>query len=112
MTKVTSLTVKPFDRATGVAPRPSIILFDSLDGQVHSNDNEIRDMEYFEYGEIWFDGSTKVMGARKMQTRLTENGGVVIRATAEITDGNETLYAAITGDQVAITNIRLSKPTA
>ena len=41
-----------------------------------------------------------------------EKGGVVIRATAEITDGNETLYAAITGDQVAITNIRLSKPTA
>ena len=40
----------------------------------------------------------------------TENGGVIVKANAKITDGNEAVYAAITGDQVALTNIRIKKP--
>lgn len=44
-------------------------------------------------------------------TVYTENGGVIVRATAEITDGCKKLYAALTGDQVAITDIRVIKKT-
>lgn len=74
MLTVIHMTVKPFDRETGVAARPSVILYDALDGQIHSTDNEIKDLVYFEYGEIWFDGNTKVIGARKMQTNTIAQG--------------------------------------
>ena len=35
---------------------PSIILFDSLDGRIHTNEKNITRLMYFEYGEIRFDG--------------------------------------------------------
>lgn len=35
---------------------PAMILFDSLDGNVHSNQKEIKELNYFEYAEVWFDG--------------------------------------------------------
>lgn len=131
---VTSVTVKPFDRATGVAPRPSLILFDALDGQVHSNENEIRDMVYFEYGEIWFDGSTKVSGARKMQTNTINKGSgkpdeyrietarvkdhAMIRIIGEkqtneviiaLPDSTRFAYISLTGEHCSISNIRIKK---
>lgn len=40
-------------------------------------------------------------------TITTENGGISINNTAIMTDINRTIFAAITGDQVAITNIRI-----
>ena len=69
-----NIRITPFDRATGVAARPSIILYDALDGQIHSAESEIRDLEYMEYGEIWFDGNTKVISARKIQTKTIDQG--------------------------------------
>ena len=37
----------------------------------------------------------------------TENLGIFIKDTTLITDGNKELYAALTGDQVALTNIKI-----
>ena len=68
MTTVT-LSLGSDEEATGIPPEPSIILFDSLDGRVHSDEREIKDLLYFEYGEIWFDGRTMTGGARKMQAK-------------------------------------------
>lgn len=45
----------------------ALILFDSLDGRIHNDEKTIIDLCYFEYGEIWFDGSTEVKGARKAE---------------------------------------------
>ena len=42
-------------------------------------------------------------------TMTTTNLGLFIRNTTVITDGNEDLYVAITGDQVAITDIRIGE---
>ena len=50
---------------------PTIILFDSLDGRVHSNPKTVKDLNYFEYAEIRFDGSTTVKGARKAVTKTS-----------------------------------------
>ena len=68
MTTVT-MTVLPDDDASGSVPVPSMILFDSLDGRTHSSEKEIRDMNYFEYGEVWFDGRSETGGARKIQSK-------------------------------------------
>jgi hypothetical protein len=42
-------------------------------------------------------------------TIITENSGIYMRNKLEITDIDRPIYAAITGDQVAITNIRISE---
>lgn len=51
---------------------PSLVLFDSLDGRVHDDEKVIKDQNYFEYGEIWFDGHSVATGARKMETDIKE----------------------------------------
>ncbi|MCR5650391.1 MAG: HD domain-containing protein [Lachnospiraceae bacterium] len=57
----------PGRRATD--PLPSMVLFDSLDAKLHTDERNIRELLYFEYGRIRFDGETEVSGARKMQTK-------------------------------------------
>ena len=42
-------------------------------------------------------------------TMKTENLGIALDSTTVILDGTEELYFALTGDQCAISNIRLSK---
>ncbi|MBQ4312439.1 MAG: HD-GYP domain-containing protein, partial [Oscillospiraceae bacterium] len=74
-----SVSVNSCDEATGIAPAPSMILYDSLDGKVHTDERSINDRLYFEYGEIWFDGHTVTGGARKMQTRIIDSGSAEIR---------------------------------
>ena len=49
------------------AGMPAMLLFDSLDAKVYTEEPLRKDMNYFEYGEIMFDGETTVSGARKMQ---------------------------------------------
>ncbi len=71
------------DEATGIAPVPTMILFDSLDGLAHSREEEIKDRLYFEYGEIWFDGRTETDGARKMQATTQDIGAPDIRINGE-----------------------------
>ena len=47
---------------------PSIILFDSIDRRVHSDEKTIKGYNYVEYGELWFDGHCVSTAARKMET--------------------------------------------
>lgn len=51
---------------------PSIILFDSLDARIHTEDKNISRLMYFEYGEIHFNGKIVRKGARKMQPTITK----------------------------------------
>ena len=53
-------------------PVPSLILFDSLDSRVHDTEKEKQSLNYFEYGQIWFDGRTETTGARKIQATITD----------------------------------------
>ena len=40
---------------------------------------------------------------------ITENNGLYVLGTCVVTDGGEDLYVALTGDECAITNIRIEK---
>jgi HD-GYP domain-containing protein (c-di-GMP phosphodiesterase class II) len=71
------ITVNPDEPSH--TPVPSLVLFDSLDGRVHDDDEkEAKELLYFEYGEIWLDGKTATKGARKMQTNYTNDGMDII----------------------------------
>ena len=58
------LRVSADKRNTGVTPKASLILFDSLDGQYHGESSDAEDNLYYEYAEIAFDGTASVTGAR------------------------------------------------
>ena len=49
---------------------PSLIVFDSFDGSVHTDDRKIRNLHYYEFAEIWFDGHTISTRARNMKTTV------------------------------------------
>ena len=48
---------------------PALVLFDALDGRIHENEAEAKDLVYFEYARIRFDGTVICEGARKAETR-------------------------------------------
>lgn len=73
------MTVGPDDELTGAISSPSLILFDSLDGVVHSKEKYVRERLYFEYGEIWLDGRTAIVGARKIQQKTDNTGSPEIK---------------------------------
>ena len=131
------MSVTSDDEAIGIAPVPSMILFDALDGVTHKNENEIRERLYFEYGEIWFDGRTETAGARVIQSRtepvgdpdITVNGEYKIEAvrirdharirvsgktqTVEaivaLPDSTRYLYIGLTGEHCHYGTIHISK---
>ena len=51
---------------------PSIILFDSLDARIHTEDKNITRLMYFEYGEIHFNGKIVRKGDINMQPTITK----------------------------------------
>jgi len=61
---------EPTERQSGNG-LPAIILFDSLDGRYHENEFDVKNLCYFEYGVIWFDGRTQCNGARKIKVEDT-----------------------------------------
>lgn len=56
---------------------PVIILFDSLDGRFHSREQTVRELVYYEYAELFFDGKTNNSGVReiRMDKFTTERNG-------------------------------------
>ncbi len=58
-------------------PNPSIILFDSLDGRFHREERDIIELVYYEYCEIWFDGSVSSTGVRKTETKQKRKNTVI-----------------------------------
>lgn len=45
---------------------PAIILYDSLDGRYHDTVREIKELNYFEFARLAFDGENECKGARKI----------------------------------------------
>ncbi|MCR5321814.1 MAG: HD-GYP domain-containing protein [Lachnospiraceae bacterium] len=79
MTTIT-MSIMSDEEAMGVFPAPSMVLFDSLDAKVHSDEKEIKDLNYFEYGEIMCDNMQTVKGgARKIQARIINEGSSDIK---------------------------------
>ena len=63
----------PEEQADPARAIPTLLLFDSLDGRVHSNPKTVKDLNYFEYAEIRFDGSVSLTGARKSKTETVSH---------------------------------------
>ena len=65
--------------------------------------------------DVWKEQNKKGMDVRvrferngNQITTITENGGVAIHNTTTIKSDTDDLYVILTGDQVAITNVRIS----
>ncbi|MBR5088575.1 MAG: HD domain-containing protein [Ruminiclostridium sp.] len=135
MTSIT-LSVMSDEEATGGHPVPAIVLFDSLDGKVHTDEKEIKDLNYFEYCEIRYDMNITAEGVRKISSKIKDEGIAEMRngdyridavrikdhalirvsgkrKTAEfiiaLPDSTRFLYIGLTGEHCLFTDIVLSK---
>ena len=68
------LRVNSDNNISGLKPRPSLVLFDSIDGNYHSTARERKDLVFFEYAELWFSGQIEEAGVRKTSTRTISSG--------------------------------------
>ncbi len=137
--KKISLKYTAVNREKGDKGAPVIILFDSLDGRYHEREKEIRELLYFEYAEIPFDGEAKLSGARKLQTAVHESrdkktdgdreafyeieavkyrdhallridDGVILKEiTIALPDSSRYVYIGFTGEKCRITDINVTK---
>ncbi|RKM59208.1 HD-GYP domain-containing protein [Butyrivibrio sp. CB08] len=57
------------------AKGPSLILFDSLDGRVHTDEETARRLCFLEYTEIWLEGDVVNKGARNIETTFNSSEG-------------------------------------
>ena len=115
----------------------SLVLFDSLDGRTHSTERDIRNLNYFEYGELRIDGKTNTVGARKIQTDTVRNEADDLAGSSEyrveavrikdhalvriigkeetfeniiaLPDSTRYLYMAFTGEQCIISNMAIQR---
>ena len=63
------VTVRPRQGYSGGDALPTLILYDALDGRIHSDEASRRILLYYEYAKVRFDGLTVSAGARKAETR-------------------------------------------
>ena len=131
------LAVTVNDKASQDKFSPSMILFDSLDGQVHEKEKEVRYLMYFEYAELGFDGQVSQSGARKIQVKTEKvtnssikkssdyrieavriNDHALIRIsgkeqttefTVALPDSSRYLYIGLTGTNCRFTSISSNK---
>lgn len=131
------LAVTVNDKASQDKFSPSMILFDSLDGQVHEKEKEVRYLMYFEYAELGFDGQVSQSGARKIQVKTEKvtnssinkssdyrieavriNDHALIRVsgkeqttefTVALPDSSRYLYIGLTGTNCRFTSISSNK---
>ena len=61
-----------FDEAESL---PALILFDALDGRVHEDPSQNKELLYMEYGQIRFDGRTLCKAARRIETKVLDGEG-------------------------------------
>ena len=84
-----SLRFTPEENDNGKS-EPALLLFDSNDGRVYNDDRKRHDLNYYEYGEIWYDGRTVNSGVRDMQVVISKNDEEVkkknLRKKKEYTD--------------------------
>lgn len=61
---------KPYEGFPEQECLPTLVLFDALDGRIHDDEARKKDLLYFEYAQIRFDGRILCEGARKAETKM------------------------------------------
>ena len=61
---------KPYEGFPEQECLPTLVLFDALDARIHEDEAKKKDLLYFEYAQIRFDGKILVEGAHKSNLRI------------------------------------------
>jgi HD-GYP domain-containing protein (c-di-GMP phosphodiesterase class II) len=130
-----SLKCVPMVEGEGEFAVPALLLFDSLDGRVHTTEGMIEANGYTEYGEVWFDGHAVCNRARNMDTtveevdtglaeneyeiiscRFMDHARVIVNAKgkrttiiAALPDSTRYTYISLTGEHCHIYDINVEK---
>ena len=72
---------------SGLFSAPSIIMFDSFDRRVHSNEKSIEAYHYLEYGEFWFDGRCISTNIDDIKSEFIASGALAEPGRYQITAG-------------------------
>ncbi len=116
----------------------SAVLFDSLDGRVHTTERECKDLNYFEYGEFFADGRVDAKNIRKSKTEKKkadksalkeheyrieavklkdhvlirfESAEQTVETVIALPDSSRFSYLGLTGENVTISGIKIDKAT-
>ena len=80
------------------------------------NNVQVEKRASFENWDVWkdenkkgFDSTISIKRNKNVITMRTENLGIAIHSVTTILDDVKDVYVALTGDQCAITNIRVSR---
>ena len=77
--RTVTINIKVGPTKPGVPPKPSLVLFDSLDGRYHDNERDVKEFLYFEYCEVGFDGTYTNDNARKIESKEIQDPDCMMR---------------------------------
>ena len=129
------MKVSPNKTIASHSPKPSLVIFDSLDGRYHDEEKEIKELLYFEYCEIWFDGRATNKGIRKIETKKRDEKTSLARGEYRIEavkvkdhalikiydregvtefiialpDSSRYVYIGLSGEQCRISDVKIEK---
>ena len=132
---MTTIEMKVSANRTIANPKPSLVIFDSLDGRYHDEEKEIKELLYFEYCEIWFDGRATNKGIRKIETKKRDEKTSLARGEYRIEavkvkdhalikiydregvtefiialpDSSRYVYIGLSGEQCRISDVKIEK---
>lgn len=132
--KKISFTCERSDVDEGYFSAPSIIVFDSFDRKIHSEERTIRSLKFLEYAEMWFDGHSTVTGAKNIKIETAaktsepddtyeiyvsrfedhmkirmESCDNTVNAIIALPDKTKSAYIGITGENCYITGINIEE---
>ncbi|MCR4793021.1 MAG: HD domain-containing protein [Lachnospiraceae bacterium] len=118
-------------------PMPSMILYDSLDGRYHADNQNAESFMYYEYCEIFFNGKCTEKGVRKLQSKVAKilssdsigpneyrieaikiRDHVLVRITGTeqavevivaLPDSTRFVYMGLTGEACHISDVKIEK---
>ncbi|MCR5322800.1 MAG: HD-GYP domain-containing protein [Lachnospiraceae bacterium] len=130
------LKVSNDKNSPGHIMKPSMILFDSIDGRYHNLENDREAVLYYEYAEIQFDGQIDDRGVRKTETKISGSGDhtltlsqyiieavkyndhakikiiskdKAIEMILALPDSTRYIYIGLTGEYCHISNVNITK---
>ena len=99
------IRITPFEGHKAKDCLPVLVLFDALDGRVHTTDKRAEELLYAEYAELRFDGAYKLGEARVIKTNITNTSSSSVTAgeyEIEVLRQKDHLLLKLTGEDKTV----------
>ena len=133
--RMTTIKLRCSDYGEGGEAMPSLLVFDSLDGRIHTDEKTKKDLIFYEYAIVNLDGTYDNRGVRKIEVEesggerktgtrdyiidtvkfddhmliMINDGSHKTKITLALPDSSRFVYVSLTGKNCRLSNVSINK---